>query len=110
LYVLVKNFVNYYLIPNAFWNIDDFDAKFERCRTINTITSEDGNLKNGHNLFLLSGKFCESFYILPYVHGINIKVNRKRLTIGITSEIRSYYYSLEEQEQLVFFSILHMLR
>jgi hypothetical protein len=48
-----------YLIPNAFWNIDDFDAKFERCRMINTITSKDGNLKNGHNLFLLSGKFCE---------------------------------------------------
>jgi DNA-directed RNA polymerase subunit RPC12/RpoP len=34
-----------YLIPHAFWNIDDFDAKCERCGTINTITLEDGELK-----------------------------------------------------------------
>jgi hypothetical protein len=30
---------------SAFWNIDDFDAKCERCGTINTITLEDGELK-----------------------------------------------------------------
>jgi hypothetical protein len=35
-----------YLTPHAFWNIDDFDVKLERCGTINTITLEEGELKN----------------------------------------------------------------
>jgi hypothetical protein len=32
--------------PHAFWNIADFDAKCEKCETINTITLETENLKN----------------------------------------------------------------
>jgi hypothetical protein len=34
-----------YLTPHAFWNIEDFDAKCERCETINTITLVMGELK-----------------------------------------------------------------
>jgi hypothetical protein len=34
-----------YLTPHAFWNIDDFDSKGERCETINTITLVMGELK-----------------------------------------------------------------
>jgi phage FluMu protein Com len=34
-----------YLTPRAFWNITDFDAKCEKCETINTITLENGELK-----------------------------------------------------------------
>ena len=34
-----------YLTPHAFWNISDFDAKCEKCDTINTITIENGELK-----------------------------------------------------------------
>jgi phage FluMu protein Com len=34
-----------YLTPHAFWNIADFDAKCEKCETINTITLEEGELK-----------------------------------------------------------------
>ena len=34
-----------YLIPHAIWNIADFDAKSEKCETINTITLEEGELK-----------------------------------------------------------------
>jgi phage FluMu protein Com len=33
-----------YLTPHAFWTIADFDAKCEKCKTINTITLE-GELK-----------------------------------------------------------------
>ena len=36
----------YYLTPHAFWNITDFGAKCEKCETINTITIENGELKN----------------------------------------------------------------
>jgi hypothetical protein len=35
-----------FLTPHAFWNISDFGAKCERCETINTITLENGELKN----------------------------------------------------------------
>jgi phage FluMu protein Com len=35
-----------YLTPHAFWNLTDFRAKCERCDTINTITLENGELKN----------------------------------------------------------------
>ena len=34
-----------YLTSHAFWNIADFDAKCEKCETINTITLEKGELK-----------------------------------------------------------------
>jgi hypothetical protein len=34
-----------YLTSKAFWNITDFDAKCEKCETINTITLEKGELK-----------------------------------------------------------------
>jgi hypothetical protein len=34
-----------YLTPHAFWNIADFDAKYEKCETINTIILEEGELK-----------------------------------------------------------------
>jgi hypothetical protein len=35
-----------YLTPHAFWDIADFGAKCEKCETTNTITLEEGNLKN----------------------------------------------------------------
>jgi hypothetical protein len=35
-----------YLTPHAFWNISDFGAKCEKCETINTITLDNGELKN----------------------------------------------------------------
>jgi hypothetical protein len=34
-----------YLTPHAFWNINDFGAKCEKCETINTITLENGEFK-----------------------------------------------------------------
>jgi hypothetical protein len=34
-----------YLAPHAFWNISDYGAKCEKCRTINTITLVNGELK-----------------------------------------------------------------
>jgi phage FluMu protein Com len=34
-----------YLTPHAFWNIDNFEAKCEKCETINTITIVMGELK-----------------------------------------------------------------
>jgi hypothetical protein len=33
------------LTPHDFWNITDFDAKCEKCATINTVTLEMGELK-----------------------------------------------------------------
>jgi hypothetical protein len=33
-------------MQTAFWNITDFGAKCEKCETINTITLEEGELKN----------------------------------------------------------------
>ncbi len=38
-----------YLTPNAFWNIADFEAKCERCGTINMITLEMGDLRRSIN-------------------------------------------------------------
>jgi phage FluMu protein Com len=35
----------WYLTPYAFWNITEFGAKCEKCKTINTITLEEGELK-----------------------------------------------------------------
>jgi hypothetical protein len=34
-----------YPTPHAFWNINDFGAKCERCSMITTITLENGELK-----------------------------------------------------------------
>jgi hypothetical protein len=34
-----------YLTPHAFWNITDFEAKGEKCETINTVTIVMGELK-----------------------------------------------------------------
>jgi phage FluMu protein Com len=34
-----------HLTPHTSWNITDFDAKCEKCETINTITLEEGELK-----------------------------------------------------------------
>lgn len=34
-----------FLTPHAFWNINDFGAKCEKCRTINTVTLEKGELR-----------------------------------------------------------------
>jgi hypothetical protein len=34
-----------YLTPHTFWNITDFGAKWERCKTINTITLENRELQ-----------------------------------------------------------------
>jgi hypothetical protein len=34
-----------YLTPHAFWNIANFGAKCEKCETTNTITLENGELK-----------------------------------------------------------------
>jgi hypothetical protein len=35
-----------YFTPHAFWNITDFDAKCEKWETINTVTLENGELRN----------------------------------------------------------------
>ena len=34
-----------YLTPHAFWNISDFGAKCEKCRTVNAVTIVMGELK-----------------------------------------------------------------
>ena len=34
-----------YLTPHAFWNISDFGAKCENCRTVNAVTIVIGELK-----------------------------------------------------------------
>ena len=46
-----------YLTPHAFWNIADFDAKCEKCETVNTITMEKGVLKNRYNQHILFANY-----------------------------------------------------
>jgi hypothetical protein len=41
-----------YLNSEAFGNLTDFGYKCRNCNTINRITLEDGELKNGHNSYL----------------------------------------------------------